>query len=451
MLFIVVDDLNDWVGALDGHPQTRTPNIDGLARRGMLFTNAHAAGVSCNPSRTAVLTGVSPWRSGIFRNQQDWRRALPGVTTLPRYFREHGYFTAGSGKVFHTTFPDPDSWDDFWPSKTTQRPWDPEPEGRPLNGLAGDPRFDWGPVPVPVEEMADARVADWVARQLDDVVRDRPFFLALGIYRPHLPWFVPPAYFARPEISGEIALPEVPADDLDDLSEAGLRIARPGGFHRRVVEAGQWPAAVQAYLASVSFADEMVGHVLEALERSGHSEDTIVVLWSDHGFHLGEKDHWRKFTLWERTTRVPLIIVAPPGTPGLARGTSAGARSERTVSLLDLYRTLVELAGLPAPPAEVSGPYPGVEGRSLVPLLSDPDAPWPHPAVTALSARDLSVRDEQYRYIRYADGSEELYDHRTDPGEWRNLAGLESSRPVIARLRRALVEAVGPDAVLPVG
>lgn len=418
VLFIAVDDLNDWTGALGGHPQAKTPHIDRLARRGVLFTRAYCSAPACNPSRASLLTGVRPSTSGVYNNNQPWRPALPDVETLPRWFRDQGYEVRGGGKIFHGPFPDPEAWDESLP-----RPEDPVPEKRPLNGIPKTAHFDWGPLDVPESAMGDRRVADWAASFLGRA-HEKPFFLAVGFYRPHLPWYVPREWFKEFPAS-EVELPVVKPDDLADVPPAGRRIARPGGDHRKVVEHGEWRKAVSSYLASIRFADAMVGRVIDALDSSAHARNTIVVLWGDHGWHLGEKEHWRKFALWEEATRVPLIVVAPGVTP-------VGAKSERTVSLLDLYPTLVELAGLPAPG--------WLEGRSLVPLLRDPALSWDHPAVTTHGYRNHAIRSERYRYIRYADGSEELYDHDADPYEWTNLAARPESKPVIARLARALPE-----------
>ncbi len=414
ILFIAVDDLNDWIEPMGGHPQAKTPHFARLARRSTLFTRAYTAAPSCNPSRAALMTGVAPYRSGIYNNRQAWRPAMPDVVTLPQAFMRNGYWAGGAGKIYHGVYPDPPSWDEYWPSKMQQRDADPNPPSRPANGIAGTGGFDWGPLDVAADEMSDAKVAAWVSAKLREK-HDKPFFLACGIFRPHLPWFVPRNYFRRFPVES-VQLPRVLSRDLADVPEAGVRMARPERDHASVVEHGQWKEAVQAYLASVSFADAVLGTVLDALDESDYADNTVVVLWGDHGWHLGEKHHWRKFALWEEATRVPLMISAPAGTPGLAEGTRAGAVSPRPVSLMDVYPTLLDLAGLAA-----EG---GLDGRSLVPLLRNPEAPW-QPAVTTFGRMNHAVRSEDYRYIRYADGSEELYDHRVDPMEWTNLAADE--------------------------
>ena len=435
VLFIAVDDLNDWIEPMGGHPQAKTPNLVRLASRSTLFTRAYTAAPACNPSRAALMTGVAPYRSGVYNNSQAWRPAMPDAVTLPQAFRRNGYWAGGAGKIYHGVYPDPPSWDEYWPSKKVQRSNDPLPAERPVNGIKDTGNFDWGALEVPPEDMSDAKVAEWVAAKLRQQ-HDKPFFLAFGIFRPHLPWYVPRKYFDRFPLDA-IELPIAFAADLEDVPEAGVKMARPERDHARVVEHGQWNRAVQAYLASINFADDMLGTVLDTLDESAHSQNTVIVLWGDHGWHLGEKRHWRKFALWEEATRVPLMISAPGGTPGLPEGTRSGAKSGRPVSLLDLYPTLVELAGLPE--------QEGLDGRSLVPLLRNLDMNW-QPAVMTHGRLNHAVRSESFRFIRYADGSEELYDHRVDTMEWTNLAGDANYAAVKRDLARWLPETNVPEA-----
>lgn len=434
VLFISVDDLNDWIEPLGGNPQTITPNLQRLADEGIVFTRAYTPSPSCNPARTALLTGMHTYTTGVYSNYQVWREILPEVLTLPGYFRDNGYWAGGAGKIFHNDQPDPVSWDAYFPALDRHMPGWPRPEsdGPTVNmPLFEDmyTAFDWAPLDVGIEETGDFKSVSWVIDQLQQP-HDKPFFLATGIYRPHLPWYVPREYFEKFPLDS-IQLPPVLDSDLDDVPERGREIAHRGGdYHEHVLEADQWRAAVQGYLASINYADDMVGRLLDALDASPYADNTIVVLWSDHGWQLGQKEHWRKFALWENLARVVLMFRVPAGVPGLPEGTRAGSRSERTVSLLDLYPTLVELTGLPA--------RTDLDGRSIVPLLSDPSAPWDHPVVTTYQYSEYSVRDERWRYIRYIDGTEELYDHEADPAEWNNLAGDPAFRDVRERLAASI-------------
>lgn len=427
VLFLAVDDLNDWIGVLGGYPGLRTPNIDRLSRRGVLFTRAYCPAPACNPSRAALLTGTRPSTSGVYHNNQPWRPAMKDAVTLPQHFAANGYEVAGGGKIFHGGFNDEPSWRSYF-----KQPGDPMPADRPLNGIPGVAHFDWGPVNAPDSEMGDHQTANW-AREFLGQPHGRPFFLAVGFYRPHLPWYVPARYFQRFPLSG-IRLPCVNPADLDDVPEAGRRVAKPNGDHKKVVESKNWEKAVQGYLASISFVDGQIGRVLDVLDRSPHRDNTIIVLWGDHGWHLGEKQHWRKFALWEEATRVPLMIADP------ANARHAGLSSGRTVNLMDLYPTLVELCGLST--------REGLEGKSLAPLLADPGAEWERPSVTTHGRGNHAVRSERWRYIRYADGSEELYDHDADPHEWTNLASRPELRATKDELSAWLPKVNAPDAPL---
>jgi arylsulfatase A-like enzyme len=373
-----------------------------------------------------LLTGLRPSTSGVYHNNQPWRPVLPDAETLPQHFRAAGYRVIGGGKIFHNSYNDLASWDEWIPE-----PKNPTPGRKPVNGIAQTAHFDWGPLDdgVDDEAMGDHQVVSWAANSLQQD-HDRPFFLAVGLIRPHLPWYVPRKYFDQFPLE-QIRRPEVKSGDLDDIPDAGRAVAKPGGDHRNVVKAGQWDQAIQGYLASIAFADAEIGRLLDALDESRYRENTIVVFLGDHGWHLGEKEHWRKFALWEEATRVPLIIVAP-------EVTRAGSRSVRTVSLLDLYPTLIELAGLPT--------RNGLEGNSLVPLLKDPQTDWNRPVVTTHGRNNHAVRTERWRYIRYADGSEELYDHDNDPHEWTNLASDPAARAVKDELARSLPATNAPDA-----
>ncbi len=428
VLFIAIDDLNDWIGCLGGHPDVKTPNLDRLAQRGTLFTNAHCSAPLCNASRASLMTGLLPSTTGVYSNRQPFRRVRPDAVTLPMHFMEHGYRAVGGGKIYHGGFPDPPSWQEYFPSQKQNKPPDPAPENPPLNGIPNTGHFDWGPIDVANGDMGDWQVADWAIGELGKK-HDKPFFHAVGIFRPHLPWYVPRKYFEMypPE---EVTLPNINENDLDDIPPMGVQIAKPDRDHKKVMESNNWRKAVSAYLACVSFADACVGRVIDALDRSPYADNTIIVLWSDHGWHLGEKLHWRKFALWEEATHNVMMVVAP----GVTR---PGVRCARPVTLLDIYPTLVELCGL--------RPKEGLEGQSLVPLLKNPTASWERPALTTYKRGNHSVRTERWRYIRYNDGTEELYDHDNDELEWNNLAKGPKYADVKAELARWLPKVNAPD------
>lgn len=397
VLFIGVDDLNDWIGPLGGHPQTKTPHLDALAERGVTFTRAYCQAPACNPSRTSLMTGIRPSTSGVYTNNDAWRKALPDAVTLPQHFMLHGYRALGGGKTFHGSQNDAASWEAYHQFNGFLRP--PSP---PVNGINKTAHFDWSGLDVENEETTDTQLADWASNYLSED-HDRPFFMAVGFYRPHLPWYAPQKHFDRfpPE---ETELPATLDGDVDDLPKSSLRNFRD---HENVTRTGQWNNAVASYLACINYADSNVGRVLKALEEGPHADNTIIVVWSDHGWQLGEKKQWRKFTLWERSARV-VMMMAGPGV-GVQ-----GRKCARTVELLDMYPTLVDLCGLPDRPE--------LEGQSLRPLLADPNAAWDKPAITSISADKVTVRTERWRYSQFPDG-EELYDHDKDPREWTNLAG----------------------------
>lgn len=310
VLFISVDDLNDWIEPLGGHPQARTPNFNRLASEAVTFTHNYCPSPGCNPSRSAVMTGYHPATTGMYSNYQDWRKAIPEAITLGQYFRKNGYYSAGAGKIFHYSQVDLKGWDDYFPSIEDPMPEQhyPSPEETinmpKFKGMYGD--FDWAPLSLSDEETADAKSVAWISDQLH-TEHDKPFFLACGIYRPHLPWYVPQKYFDLYPLD-KVQLPKLLEDDQKDLSQRALDIVERGNdYHANVIAAGQWKKAVQGYLASISYADAMLGNLLDALAKSPYSNNTIIILWSDHGWQLGEKKHWRKFAMWENVARCPLI------------------------------------------------------------------------------------------------------------------------------------------------
>jgi choline-sulfatase len=424
VLMIAIDDLNDWVGCLGGHPQVKTPEIDGLAARGVLFTNAHCQAPLCNPSRASLLTGLRPSTTGIYALKPGIRDVptLRDCVTLPQYFKSSGYFTFLCGKVFHDgslAGPDREEVANEW----RDGPGMPKPAQKFVHPPQDHPAMDWGPFPDDDRQQADWKIADMAIELLQQAPADRPFFGAVGFRLPHVPCYASQPWFDLYPIES-LQLPPVLEDDRNDvpffawylhwdLPEPRLSWAR---------SAGQWEPFVRAYLASTSFVDSQVGRVLKALRDSGRGDNTIVVLWSDHGFHLGEKQITGKNSLWERAAHVPLIFAGP--------GVASGGRCTQPVELLDIYPTLVESCGLP-----LRG---GLEGHSLAPQLADPQIGRPWPAITTHNRFNHAVRTEHQRYIRYADGSEEFYDLQTDPHEWTNLAADPTQRENIAAHRRWL-------------
>ena len=451
VLMIVVDDMNDWVGCLGGHPQVKTPNIDRLAQRGLLFTNAHVPAPVCNPCRVSVMTGRRPSSTGIYANDVVWHEVFPGITSLPRHFKANGYHVVGGGKIYHHMpgFNRHSDWHDYFDQVFDSHYQDrlarglnvrnfQWPDGFPLNNIEAvrsfskPPQnaneFDWGPFDLADHEMGDGKLVEW-AKQFLAAPPKQPFFLAAGIYRPHLPFYAPRKYFDMYPLD-QIIPPETKDDDCDDLPPSGQAMAaNRRGDLELVTREGKYREMLQAYMANISFADALIGELLDALDASPAARNTIIILWSDHGWHLGEKQHLHKFTLWERSTRVPYIIVAPGVTP-------ANARCLRPVGVIDTFPTLIELCSLPTVET--------LDGKSLVPLLKNPSLQWSRPALTTHGQYNHSLRTERWRYIRYADGGEELYDHSTDPNEWRNLADNPELAAVKAELARSLPRTDAP-------
>ena len=456
VLFLAFDDLNDWIGCLGGYPgRVHTPNFDRLASRGVVFTDAHCSAPVCNASRASLLTGVHPATSGIYDNSAKWRESpvLRNAVTLPGYFRNAGYRTVGGGKIFHAlswlnygygaSENDPDAWDDYFPSKQQPMPFDRFPAT--ARKLGTDTRWsfewprvaagtgqrpdikvpyfmDWGALPSSSDKYADEQVVDWAERELRQTTADR-LFLGVGIFKPHIPWFVPKQYFDLYPLD-EVKIPPVRnwREGLPPAAQAMGQERRR--WHNWIAANGEWKKAAQGYLAAISFADAQLGRILDALDSSRFAKDTVIVLWGDNGFQLGERETWEKFTLWEESTRIPLMFVAP----GI---TKPGGRCSRAVSLLDIYPTLVELVHGTQPPQKL-------EGTSLVPLLRNPNAPRTVPVVTSFEPGNHSVRTERYRYTHYRNGDEELYDHQTDPDEYHNLAGDPKHLTVKADLAKWL-------------
>lgn len=425
VLFISIDDLNDWVGCYAGHPQVKTPHIDKLAQRGVLFSNAQCQAPICNPSRASLITGLLPSTTGIYFLGPNFRdvEKTANSESLFQFFKTHGYYTATRGKIFHGKMgqSDLDSFDEISPARSGTS-WPKKKFG--YTKPNSSKQWDWGAWPEKDEQVKDHLTATWAAQRLDDLARkEEPFFMAVGFSLPHVPLYVPQKWFdLYPR--NKVVLPRNVPGDLDDISEYALRLIHSGAAprHSWFLEHGEYSHAVQAYLACISFVDHCVGITLDALEQSSVNENTIVVLWSDHGFHLGEKQRWAKRSLWEESARSPLIISGP--------GCSENMRCARPVGLIDLYPTLIELCNLPSKN--------GLDGVSICKLLKNPKAKWERPTITTFGPNNHSVRSERWRYIQYDDGSEELYDHDADPDEIVNLASLPEFASVIAEHKKWL-------------
>jgi len=427
VLFIAVDDLNDWVGFLKGHPDALTPNMDRLATRGTVFRNAQCTAPLCGPSRASLMTGLRPSTTGIYTHPEDNKirdtcDATRATPFLHEYFGQRGYETLAVGKIFHHHVP----------TGTVDQSggrggWGPTPEKK-LNWDSKGTLTDWGAYPDTDDKMPDYEAATWAVNQLQQP-HDKPFLLMVGFIRPHVPWLVPQKWFDLHPRSRATPPPYL-TNDFDDVPEMARRISEMPMMPTTewAIAKDKWRDIVQAYLACVTFADDQIGRVLDALDASPAGKNTIIVLWGDHGYHLGEKNRFAKHALWERATRVPLVIVTPSG--------QGGQVCHQPVSLLDLYPTLLELAGLP--------PNPANEGRSLKPLLENPDREWPYPAVITWGRNNHAVRDTRYHYMHFNDGSEELYDLVNDPNEWRNLAKDEEYASVKVRLQQSLPKINAP-------
>ena len=437
VLLIVLDDMNDWTSLLSD-TRVQTPNLERLARRSMVFTRAYCPAPACCPSRTSFLTGLRPSTSGVYFNNQSYRDAggwLREVVNLPQHFKANGFLTAGYGKIFHGGYQDRDahSWSDgHYVGQESEA--DLYAAAEELTDLEGVWPYSWGMLPDEWDRddwnrmQQDTRNAIRVSRLIEGAQETR-FFAALGIFRPHSRWFVPRRYF---DLYNESKL-RIPAgyraDDLNDLPPLARWLAKDNvtpETHRKLLEKGLWLQAIQAYAASITYADEQLGRVLDALEDSPHNDDTIVMLCSDHGYHLGEKEHWNKFTLWERSTRVPFMI----SLPGLMN--TEPIECPTPVSLIDIYPTLLHLCDLPSPDSHE------LEGEDLSPILANRGRGSRAPVLSTYGRGNHSIRSKRWRYIRYVDGSEELYDHLSDRHEWNNLASDAGHRETIARLRHFL-------------
>jgi arylsulfatase A-like enzyme len=434
VVFIVVDDLNDWIGVMGGHPQTKTPNLDALAAQGALFTNAHCNAPQCGPSRTSFLHGLYPKSTGRYFNspkKMPFYGGAPtqGVTSknppkdpfiFQRHFKQNGYRVVSGGKVAHGSIKRKEDVDAYF-----NRP-------RDVRGQLTDDKANlWGeggPHNHPDEATGDYKVADWAIGEWQKA-GNKPLLMTVGFYRPHRPFNAPKAYFEKFPLES-IQLPEVKADDLDDLPPYGKALARsnahkdlfkPRTVHEQILHLGgetEWKYMVQSYLACINYVDTQIGRFLDVLKENPRKRETVIVLTSDHGWNLGEKTHWCKAAIWRDTTRVPFMVVLP----GVSK---AGSRNNQPISHVDIYPSLCDFAGIPKPGH--------LEGRSILPLLKDPAARR-DVAFLSYGPENTAAQSERHRYIRYEDGGEELYDHQKDPHEWTNL----SSHPEYDAIKKTM-------------
>ena len=426
VIFIAIDDMNDWISLLDPESPIKTPNLSRLADKGMLFTKAYCPSPACNPSRVSTLTGLRPSTTGVYGNNSDWRGALPNRKTIFQKFKDSGYIVKGAGKIFHHklngAFHDGPSFHSFQPMISQPHPT------KKLNGAPeyGSIRTDWGVFPKKEEDSIDFKTIEYCIDSINNSKRDKPLFLACGIYRPHSPFFAPQKYHSK---VGAVPLPKRKINDLQDLPSGALKLNRSTKWFWKGMQnlesriPGSYSKFIKSYAACCAFADAQVGKLLDAVERSLPKENTVIVLWSDHGFHLGEKDHIEKFMLWEKSTHVPFIFVVP------------GITKERSickvpVDLTALYPTLLEVCGLPKDKS--------CDGMSVLPLLKGNKANWKRPALMTYKKGNHALRADRWRYIRYADGTEELYDHEKDPNEWDNLAQEPKYSAIIDSYRKWL-------------
>lgn len=449
IVFIAIDDQNDWIGCMGGNPAAKTPHLDSLAKRGTLFLNAHCNAPLCNPSRTSLLLGLRPTTTGIY-GLSPWLRTLPewkDRVTLPQHFAASGYRTMATGKIYHGGVGSGAKGK----RKAAKDAPNSEAEApefqvtgnfggvgvKPAKKLIGDtpmgnnPLMDWGVFPHQDEDKGDYQVASWAVEQIQAAPKDQPFFLAAGFFLPHVPCYITQKWFDLYPDDDSI-LPKILEDDRSDTPRFSwyLHWHLPEPRLKWTKENNQWRNLVRSYLASTSFVDAQIGRILAALDQAGLAENTIVVVWGDHGWHLGEKGITGKNTLWDDGTRVPLIFAGP--------GVAQGGRTMQPAELLDIYPTLIELCGIPA--------RTDLEGLSLLPQLKDASAKRERPAITSHNQGNHGIRSERWRYIHYADDSEELYDTQQDPNEWTNVAGKPENAGVIAEHKKWLPKIDRPPA-----
>ncbi|WP_238934528.1 sulfatase [Aurantibacter crassamenti] len=414
VLFIAVDDLNNMLGILDKYSQTKTPNIDKLASKSVVFSDAHCQAPLCGPSRASIMTGLRPSTTGIYGMIDDNKirsenPATSDIVMLPEYFKNYGYHTMGIGKLFHSHAPD----NMFDESGGRVKGFGPTPEKRFVwDGFGNSDRqkygrtsTDWGAFPEADSLMPDHQSVNWAKKRLEKKY-SKPFFLGVGFLRVHVPLYVPQKWFDMHPLENIKTLPYL-ADDLNDIPPIALKINDLPMMPTTdwAIKSGEWPKIIQAYLACISFVDYEIGRLLNALENSEYADNTVIVLWSDHGYRLGEKGTFAKHALWNTATKAPLLFAAP----NLPRGKIIDEPAE----MLSIYPTLLELCGLPA--------YNRNEGVSLVPKMigNENDKSV---AITTFGMNNHTIKSKNFRYIQYEDGGEEFYDHIKDPNEFTNQA-----------------------------
>ncbi len=427
VLFIAIDDLNDYVNCMNGSIKIPTPNIDRLAQNGTLFNNAHCQAPICGPSRASIMTGLYPSTSGNYLQLKDTdikkgNVVLKNTIFMPDYFEQNGYKTMAVGKIYHNGDA-AKTFDEYggkfaWMGPKPKERFNYDPSK--ISHKVGNTQTDWGAYPEQDSLMTDYQSAKWAVNKLQQE-QEKPFFLAVGFVRPHVPWYVPQKWFDMFPLDS-IKTPPYRKNDFDDIPDFARKVADAPMMPttEELIKSGEWKNVIQAYMACVAFVDAQVGKVLDALENSKYADNTIIVLWSDHGYHLGEKNRFAKQALWERDTRTLLIFK------------DIKENSERTctapVQLIDIYPTLIDLCKLPS--SEL------LEGHSLAKLIHNPDKKWAHPALSFYGKGNIAIRDKQFRLIKYEDSSIELYDMKNDPNEWYNLAKDKEFRKTIQELMK---------------
>lgn len=420
VILIAIDDLNDWIGCLGGHPQVKTPNIDRLAARGVLFNNAHCQSPVCNPSRASMMSGLYPETTGIYFLNPSIEEApvIDRNTLMPKRFQDEGYYVTAAGKLFHGR-----ENKKYLPNYGSNfGGFGPFPKKK-ISPFPGHKLWDWGAFPERDEQTPDYKIASWAVDQLKKT-HEQPLWLGVGFYRPHVPQYAPQKWLDMYPLE-TVQLPKFKDDDLSDLSEYAVNITRLKHIsptHEWVTDKDEWKNLVRTYLACISFVDHQVGRVLDAIDSSAYSKNTYIVLYTDHGFHQGEKERYAKRSIWQDGAGVPMMISGP----GIAKGKVCN----KPVQLLDIYPTLLDLTNLKANPKH--------EGNSLKPLLENPNANWSHVARCSFGPGNVAIISESHRYIHYNDGTEELYDRKADLHEWNNIATNPEMKAILKMHRARL-------------